>query len=125
MRLALPFGKSVREIELPDANVVKVLRARHGIALPDPAGAVSRALAEPIGCRPMADLASGHDQAVVVICDMTRPVPNQIILPPILRALEDAGLTPDRITILVATGLHRPNQGAEVEAMVGGHIARS
>ncbi|MCK4658987.1 MAG: nickel-dependent lactate racemase [Phycisphaerae bacterium] len=123
MRLSLPFDRGVREIEVPDANVVKVLQARHGEALPDPHAAVTQALAAPIDCRPLADLARGHDEAVVVICDMTRPVPNRIILPPLLRTLEDAGIKRDKITILVATGLHRPNRGAELLAMVGKPIA--
>lgn len=124
MRLSLPFGKTTCEIELPDANVVKVLEARHGAALPDPETAVSRALAEPIGCSPLAELARGHEEAVVVICDMTRPVPNRVLLPPIVRTLEGVGIRRERITILVATGLHRPNEGAELEAMVGDDIAR-
>ncbi|MFH0981174.1 MAG: nickel-dependent lactate racemase [Planctomycetota bacterium] len=125
MRLELPFGRTTYPIDLPDANVVKVLEARHAAALPDPETAMVRALAEPIGIRPLVELARGRAEAVVVICDMTRPVPNQVILPPILRTLETAGLPREAITILVATGLHRPNEGPELEAMVGTEIARS
>jgi len=104
--------------------VVKVLEARHAAAVSDPPAAVSHALAHPIACPPLGELARGHDEAVVVVCDMTRPVPNRVLLPPILRTLEDAGIPQEGITILVATGLHRPNQGAELEAMVGETVVR-
>jgi nickel-dependent lactate racemase len=46
-------------------------------------------------------------------------VPNGVLLPPILRTLLAAGLEPDRIRVLVATGLHRPNLGAELEEILG------
>ena len=40
-----------------------------------------------------------------------------------LRTLEAAGIPRDKITILIATGLHRPNEGAELIEMVGEEIA--
>jgi nickel-dependent lactate racemase len=55
----------------------------------------------------------------VVVCDITRPVPNQVLLPPILQTLEAEGIPRDRILILVATGLHRPNSLDELREMVG------
>jgi nickel-dependent lactate racemase len=58
----------------------------------------------------------------VAICDITRPVPNRILLPPILHTLEASGIPRDRILILVATGLHRPNSLDELREMVGGPI---
>ena len=45
---------------------------------------------------------------------MTRPVPNCLILPPLLGTLERAGIARKDILILIATGLHRPNEGAEL-----------
>jgi nickel-dependent lactate racemase len=58
----------------------------------------------------------------VVISDITRPVPNRIILPPMLNILEESGVKKEDITILIATGMHRPNQGKELESMVGREI---
>ncbi len=57
-----------------------------------------------------------------MICDITRPVPNKLILPPVLRTLELAGIPRREIVILNATGLHRPNEGAEMIEMVGEEI---
>ena len=50
-------------------------------------------------------------------------MPNRLILPPLLRTLEEQGIARRDILILVATGLHRPNEGAELEEMVGPEIA--
>ena len=71
----------------------------------------------------MARLAEGRADACVVISDITRPVPNEIILRPLLETLESSGIPRDRILILVATGLHRPNLGDELVEMVGHYIA--
>jgi nickel-dependent lactate racemase len=71
----------------------------------------------------LAELARGRKDACVVICDITRPVPNQLILEPLLATLESSGIPRDKITILVATGLHRPSLAEELVEMVGARIA--
>src|SRR5664279_6144809 len=53
------------------------------------------------------------------ICDITRPVPNSLILPVLVQELLHAGMAPGAITIVVATGLHRPNEEDELRELVG------
>ncbi len=125
MRVRLDYGRDGLEVELPDANVVGILKLKPAPAIADPAGATSAALANPIGSRPLAELARGRRDACIVVCDVTRPVPNPILLPPILDALEQGGLSRDRVTILIATGTHRPNHGDELVSMLGAEIAGS
>src|SRR5207302_2401262 len=84
--------------------------------------AIAGAIAKPIGAKPLADLARGRKNACILVCDITRPVPNRQILPPLLRTLEQNGIARQDILILVATGLHRPNEGAELEEMVGPEV---
>src|SRR5205823_8373095 len=74
---------------------------------------------------PLAELAKGRKNACILICDITRPVPNKLLLPPMLRILEEQGIARKDILILNATGLHRPNEGAELDEMVGPDIARN
>jgi nickel-dependent lactate racemase len=59
----------------------------------------------------------------VVIPDLTRPLPGPLLLPPILAALEEAGLARQDILLLVATGLHREATAADLAEMVGPDIA--
>jgi nickel-dependent lactate racemase len=80
---------------------------------------VNDALDDPIGSGTIADHAKGRTTACVVICDITRPVPNRELLRPIVDRLVQGGIQLEAITILVATGLHRPNLGNELESLIG------
>jgi nickel-dependent lactate racemase len=119
MRVRLEYGKTGLEVELPDANVVKCMTYSATTPLPDPEAALREVMDRPTGSPPLADLAIGRKDACIAICDVTRPVPNSVILPPLLESLERSGIPRDRIRILVATGLHRPNEGRELVDMVG------
>jgi nickel-dependent lactate racemase len=80
---------------------------------------VREALAQPAGVPPLRELARGKKSACILICDITRPVPNGIFLPIVIEQLLDAGLAAERIKVVVATGLHRPNEGEELAELVG------
>jgi nickel-dependent lactate racemase len=123
MRVTLEYGRTGLEVELPDASVVRTLSYRSADPLADPDSALRRRLEQPTGSARLAELAAGRRTACVLICDITRPVPNALILRPLLDTLENAGIARDAITILIATGLHRPNEGDELVEMVGPFIA--
>jgi nickel-dependent lactate racemase len=125
MRIKLDYGRTGLDVELPDDRLVGPLAIRPAAPLPDPQAAIRHCLAHPIGSRPLAELARGRRNVCILVCDITRPVPNKLILPPLLRILEENGLRREDILILVATGLHRPNEGAELEELVGHWIAHN
>ncbi|MEX2175961.1 MAG: nickel-dependent lactate racemase [Pirellulaceae bacterium] len=122
MRVKLEYGRQGLYAELPDERIVRTLAYKNAPPLPDPQTSLLALLARPIGTPPLAEIAKGRKDACIVICDITRPVPNEMILRPLLEILEAAGIPRDKITILVATGLHRPNEGDELVEMVGQHI---
>jgi lactate racemase len=119
MRVVLNYGKGGLPVELGDDLDVRVIRKPAMPVLPDAKGAVREALARPVGAPPLAELARGKASACILICDITRPVPNGLFLPILIRELMQAGLSADRIRVLVATGLHRPNEGNELGELVG------
>jgi nickel-dependent lactate racemase len=121
MKIAFPCGHEKVLLTLPPG--AEVLEPRPVPVLEDPVGSVEAALAAPAEGPPLAELAKGRKTACVVISDITRPVPNRLILPPLLRSLEEAGIDRSRIHILIATGTHRPNLGEELTALVGNDIA--
>lgn len=125
MRVRLEYGKSGLEAELPDKNVVGVLKLTPAPPLADPVAATAAALTAPIGTEPLAEIAQGRRNACIVVCDITRPVPNRLLLPPILDALARGGIDRENVAVLIATGTHRPNEGAEMDAVLGPEIARS
>jgi nickel-dependent lactate racemase len=122
MRITLDYGRTGLEVRLPRERVIGPLAIRDAEPLPDPEAAIAKAIREPIAGPPLEEIARGRRDACILICDITRPVPNGLILPPILKTLESQGIARKDITLLVATGLHRPNEGAELEEMVGPEI---
>jgi nickel-dependent lactate racemase len=123
MRVTLEYGKTGLEVELPDDRVVGPLAIRPAPPLADPVGVLRRKLARPTGSAPLAELARGRKSACILICDVTRPVPNELLLAPILETLASVGIPREKILILIATGLHRPNEGQEIVDLVGPEIA--
>jgi nickel-dependent lactate racemase len=122
VRITLDYGKTGLEVELADEHVVGPLAIRPAPPLPDAEAAIADALRRPIASPSLADLARGRRNACILVCDITRPVPNRLLLPPILRTLEEQGIVRRDILLLVATGLHRPNEGAELAEMLGPEI---
>ncbi len=125
MRVRLEYGRTGLDVELPDERVVGTLNYQQAAPLDDPEFAVRQTLLQPTQSAPLAELARGRRSACVLICDITRPVPNALILRPVLDTLEASGIPREKITILIATGLHRPNEGRELVEVVGSYVAEN
>jgi len=124
MRIHLDYGRTGLDVDLPDERIVGPLAIRPAEPLPNPEDAIEQTLRQPTGTPPLAQLARGRRNACILICDITRPVPNRLILPPVLKILQEQGIARQDILILIATGLHRPNEGDELVELVGPEIAR-
>jgi nickel-dependent lactate racemase len=125
MQVHLEYGRGGLAVELPDRNVVRTLGYRPTEPLDNPEAAVRQVLATPTGSAPLAELAQGRKDACIVVCDFTRPVPNELLLRPALEILESAGIPREQIRILVATGLHRPCTPDELVEMLGPTIVEN
>ena len=119
MIVDLPYGRRELSVRFADEFDVTVVRKPRMPVLAEPEAAVARALDEPVGAAPLADLAAGRKSACILICDVTRPVPNALFLQTLIRQIVRGGISREHITVLVATGLHRPNEGAELRQVVG------
>jgi nickel-dependent lactate racemase len=123
MRVDFAFGRTGLIVDLPAGFRYQILEARSARPLADAVEAVETALDSPIGASPLGALARGRGSAAISVCDITRPAPNRLVLPPVLSRLERAGIPPERITILIATGLHRPATDAEIREICGDEVA--
>src|ERR1700691_2806498 len=117
MQIHFAFGQKGLDLTLPDGRSYEVLERRSASALPDVHAALEKALDHPIGSKPLSALAAGKKTAAISVCDITRPAPHW------LRRLHDAGIPPEGVTILIATGLHREATLSEIRAIVGAEIA--
>jgi nickel-dependent lactate racemase len=82
------------------------------------------ALRTPVGLGPLADLCRGKRKPLVIIDDLSRPTPTASILDPLLDDLKAAGIAPDQVTILVATGTHPPPSEESIARKIGPTAAR-
>ncbi|MBI5016084.1 MAG: nickel-dependent lactate racemase [Deltaproteobacteria bacterium] len=125
MQVTLKYGHTGLVVEFPETpGFLGVLAPSEPPPLADPPADVARSLADPIRSASLADIARGRRSACVVVSDVTRPVPNPLLLAPILRTLGEAGVPRDETLILVATGIHRPSTPEEVVRLVGPDVAR-
>jgi nickel-dependent lactate racemase len=122
MRVTLDYGRTGLSVELPAERVVGPLAIRDVPPLADPEASVAAALEQPIGALAFSEIARNKRDACILVCDITRPVPNRTILRPMLDRLEKAGVLRAQTLILVATGLHRPSTPAEKREMLGEEI---
>jgi lactate racemase len=116
----VPYGTSGLEIQLPES--ADVIDPVDPPALPDEAAAVSAAARAPLEGPGLGDLVAGARSVLVVFPDITRPMPNHTVLPPLLAELESAGAGPDKVELICATGTHRRTTPDEMASLVGREI---
>ena len=124
MEIQLAFGRGGAAVEVPDDLGSQILRPRFAEALPDADAAITAALERPIESPALRAIAQRKRSAAIAVCDITRPAPNKVVLPPVIRALEAGGIAAEHITILIATGLHREATPDELTEIVGHEILR-
>ncbi|NLE45563.1 MAG: nickel-dependent lactate racemase [Chloroflexi bacterium] len=119
MRVKLAYGKEGLWVELPDDNVT-VVEPRYVEAIPDERSALTNALRHPMGSAALRELVGSDRTVAVVFSDITRPTPNDRILPPLLDELNH--VASEQITLINATGMHRSNTDVELRGMLGDAI---
>ncbi|MBM4436635.1 MAG: nickel-dependent lactate racemase [Actinobacteria bacterium] len=120
MRISLAYGRHGLPVELPPGT--EVVEPERALGLPDESNALRTALRAPRGARPLRNLARPSDRVTIVVPDSTRPAPTRRVLPAVLAELD--GIPSERITILIATGLHRAARSDEVDALLGAEVVR-
>ena len=119
----LAYGRRGIVASVPDDAVVVTATELPGLA--NEAGAVLEALGAPVEGPPLAELLGGaarRTRVAVVFPDLTRPMPNRTVLPPLLAELERLGVGPDHVELLCATGTHRQATPDEMVELVGPEI---
>ena len=119
MHVQLAYGRSGLPVHLPDDAPVTVIEPESVPGLAREGAAILEALRAPNGTPPLQTVVGPHDTVTVVFSDLTRPMPNDRVLPPLLEELARAGVPDDQVVLLNALGTHRPQTGAELRGMLG------
>ncbi len=86
---------------------------------------VKRSLKNPIGTKRLKEIVKPGEKIVIVTSDITRPMPSQIVLPPVMEELSKAGIPQKDITVVLALGSHRKHSEEEKKLLVGDDIYKS
>jgi len=119
MRIELGYGNTPQTAEIPDGNVLGVLRPNPVPAALTGDEEVRRALGQPIGAPRLSQIAVAGEKVAIVTSDITRPCPTATILPPVLDELYAAGVKPEDITLVFALGSHRRHTTQEMRKLAG------
>lgn len=126
MEISLPYDKGAIKAEIADENLLAVLESKAAGYKADKGQEklVEESLDNPIGSPRLEELVKGKKKITIISSDHTRPVPSHITMPILLRRIRS--VEPEaQISILVATGFHRPSTHEELVAKYGEEIVRN
>lgn len=119
MRVKLSYGRKGLTIELPDEANLTIIEPEFVPGLKDEREAIISALNSPIGTPPLREMVKPSDTVAVVFSDLTRPMPNDRVLPVLLEELARAGVPDNHVVLVNALGTHRPQTEDELRNMLG------
>ncbi len=119
MHIRLAYGRKGLSVELPDTAPVTVIEPEFVSGLKDERAALVEALNSPLGSPPFCELVRPSDSVAIVFSDLTRPMPNDRVLPVLLEELNQTGVPDDHVVLVNALGTHRPQTEAELKMMLG------
>ncbi len=122
MHFKYGFGKSFREFDIDDKNIMAELSQNSVETGLTDADEVVRALKEPIGTGRLSTIVKPREKIVIITSDITRPMPSRIVLPPLMEELGQAGVRNDDVTVVFALGSHRKHTEDEKKYLVGEEI---
>ena len=121
MKVGLLYGREGKVVEFPDERT-SVIVPKSVDSVPDEKAAVQKALRAPIGSSPLRTLVEPDDSVAIVFSDITRPMPNDRVLPILLDELSH--VPEDRIVLINALGTHRPNTPDEMAELLGSEVVQ-
>ena len=119
MKLEFGLGTSTQVVEVPEKNLIGVLRAKPAPAIASEEEEVRRALREPVGAPPLRQVVRPGEKIAVITSDITRPMPTRKVMPALLDELYAAGVKPEDITLVFALGSHRRQTDEERRRLAG------
>lgn len=124
LKYSVPYGKTELEFCLPETFSVDIIAPKITPPIQRPQQHVIKALSNPAGAFQWGKF-SGAKTAAIAINDKTRPVPHNILLPPLLYKIDELGIPPEHIKLLIATGAHPPQGREEFTSVVPESIIKN
>jgi len=122
MKLQIGFGASTQDIDVPDTNLIGIMKPEKVETLVTGVKAVINSLTQPIESPRLSEIIKPGEKIVIITSDITRPLPSNKIIPAVLDELCIANVHPEDVTIVFALGGHRKHTKEEMVKLVGKDI---
>lgn len=119
MKIEVGFGKGIQRAEVPEENIIKILKANPVEDGLKGREAVEASLKEPIGAPLLRDIVKPGEKIAIITSDITRPMPTWEVMPAVLDELYEAGVKAEDITLVFALGSHRGHTEEEKKKLAG------
>ncbi len=122
MQIELLYDRRTLKIQLPENATV--LATTYADPSAEAWDIVRNAIDFPVASAPLESLlkARRHGDVVIVVSDISRPIPYSLFLPQVIERILSAHVPASEIVILIATGMHRPSTTAEQLEILGTEI---
>lgn len=118
----LKYGKGKLKFEIPEENLLGIVKPKELPGVPDEKAEIKRALENPINSKRLSELIEPSDKVCIIASDITRPAPSHVMLLPLLEELRDGGMRDENITLVFALGIHRKHTVEEQKKLVGEEV---
>src|SRR3989338_8695562 len=124
MNISIPYGKKQVTVSIHEKNLLGVLHPKRSHSKKPESRVIKEAILNPMGCCRLKDLVSPRETVAIVVPDLTRRCPRELILPILLDELNRGGIKDRDITIFMAIGMHRPLTKAEIGMAFGKSVVK-
>lgn len=124
MKVEIPYGRETITLSLSDKLNTVLLKKSEVGGLRNVKTRIKKALLNPIDSPSLLNLAKGKQDCCIVISDVTRPVPNSLLLPLLIEELKASGIKKENICILIANGSHDPVPEEMYEELIGKEVLK-
>ncbi len=122
MKVKLAYGKTGYPVELSDSYHIDIIEPRWIESTEDQEHSITQSLLNPYNSRPLAEIVNPGDKIAIIFSDITRATPYNVILPPLLRELQN--IPKENICFYCANGSHRPATEQELIKILGEDIVK-
>jgi nickel-dependent lactate racemase len=118
----LPYGKDQLIIEIPAESSFEVFFPPEQPTIVEISDHIYNTIRN---CKKFYELSQNlpaDAKIAITINDKTRPVPNNVLFPPLFKVLGEIGIKPENITLVIATGTHTPMRVDEFDQLLESRI---
>ena len=120
--ILLPYGKEKIPITIPQKNLLKICWLKSKPGVKNSIKAIKDSLKNPLGSQTISQISQDKNSAVVICTDISRPTPDNLLIPPVLDELNMGGISDKNIKGIIARGQHRKMTEEEVKEKVGEEV---